>query len=62
MAHLAATLREAGITDDRLSGLIEWPPEEIAFFEDLVGLDRLQAFIVKRVMIALGRQRDGVAV
>lgn len=62
MPQLFEPLTEAGVTDDTMGDLIEWPPEEInAFFEELIKptiLDRLQSFVVKRALLALGRNRD----
>lgn len=62
MPQLVEPLKEAGVTDDTMGDVIEWPPEEInAFFEELIKpmiLDRLQSFVVKRALLALVKKRD----
>lgn len=57
MPQLLTSLGDAGITDDTLSVLVEWPPEQIGeFFEELIRskvLDRLHGFVMKRELIKM---------
>lgn len=51
MPQLLEPLAEAGLKDETLPGVVEWPPEKIHdFFEYLINskvMDRLQSFVLK---------------
>jgi len=62
MPQLLKPLSDAGLTDDTLPTLVEWPPEVIyEFFEELINirvLDRLQSFVVKRALAVMATVSD----